>query len=204
MYGLPKATELNKQLGKERFFAKFKVNSAAQQAFNADITTMYITNHLSQETVPALAAGKSVQGIYVLTLNMRHAGCNRKNLELLAKVIPQNLIFALCYEGNVQFAVFYEKLYATTLMTMDEANLDLDGANLDEVWEHLIKSIGGIVIEGDNTLAEQVEIDEARAALIKKIESTRQKAFKEKQPRRKKELIDEVKLLEKELANITK
>lgn len=204
MYGLPKATELNKQLGKERVFTKFKVNSAAQQVFNADITTMFITNHVSQETVPALAPGKSIQGIYVLTLNMRHAGCNRKNLELLAKAIPQNLIFALCFEGNVQFAVFYEKLYATTLMPVEGAKLELSGANLDEVWENLIKSIGGIVIEGDNTLAEQVEIDAARVALIKKIELTKQKAYKEKQPRRKMELIDEVKLLEKELANITK
>lgn len=201
MYGLPKATELNKQLGKERVFAKFKVNSAAQQVFNADITTMFITNHVSQETVPALAPGKSIQGIYVLTLNMRHAGCNRKNLELLAKAIPQNLIFALCFEGNVQFAVFYEKLYATTLMPVEGAKLELSGANLDEVWENLIKSIGGIFVEGDNTLAEQVEIDAARVALIKKIESTKQKAYKEKQPRRKMELIDLIKKLETELEN---
>ncbi len=201
MYGLPKATELNKQLGKERVFAKFKVNSAAQQEFNADITTMFITNHISQETVPALTLGKAVQGFYVLTLNMRHAGCNRKNLELLAKTIPQKLIFALNYEDNVQFAVFYEKLYATGLMKMDEAKLDLNGSDLDEVWENLIKSVGGIVVEGDNTLAEQVEIDAARVALIKKIETTRQKAFKEKQPRRKKELIDLVKELELELEN---
>ena len=202
MYGLPKATELNKQLGKERVFAKFKVNTADQQAFNADIVTMFITNFIDVSTVPALKPAKDGKGIYVLTLNLRNAGCKTKNLDLLARVIPQKVIFALCTGNMVQFVISYErKLYATALMDLEKAKLDLNGSDLDEVWENLIKSIGGIVVEGDNTLAEQVEIDAARMALIKKIETTRQKAFKEKQPRRKKELIDLVKELELELEN---
>ncbi len=200
MYGLPKATERNNQLGKDRVFAKFKVNSADQQAFNADIVTMFITNFIDVSTVPALKPAKDDKGIYVLTLNLRNAGCKAKNLELLAKMIQQKIIFALCTGDKVQFAVYYEKkLYATTFIKQEDAKLALDGTTIEEVWENLIKCIGGIVVEGENTLAEQVEVDAARIALINKINTTREKAIKERQPRRKKELIDLVKSLEMEL-----
>lgn len=204
MYGLPTNTELNKQLSKERVFVQFKVNRSAQDAFNADISTMFISNHISEATVPGLKTGKTVQGIYVLTLNLKHLGCGKKNLELLAKAIPQNMIFALAFENTVQFAVYYENLYVTDPLEAVNAKLELQGTDLDEVWEGLIKSIGNIVVEGENTLVEQIAADDAREALQKKIEDLKAKAYKEKQPRRKMELINQVKELELQLENDVK
>lgn len=193
MYGLPLKTEQQQQLGKERVFAKFKVNTVDQHRFNADIATMYITNHVSEATVPALKPATSGKSIYVLTLNLKRLGCNRKNIELLAKMIPQNIVYALNFENQVQFVVYYEKLYATSLIPEDQALLKLEGYDMDEVWENLIKSIGGIEIKGENTLAEQVAIDEERLKLQNLIASTEEKAYKEKQPRRKMELMEKVK-----------
>ena len=203
MYGLPANTELSRQLSKERVFTQFKVNRTAQDAFNADISTMFISNHISEATVPGLKPGKKVLGIYVLTLNLKHPGCGKKNLELLAKAIPQNMVFALALDGTVQFAVYYENLYATKPIKAENAKLELQGTDLDEVWEGLIKSIGNIVVEGENTLVEQIAADDAREALQKKIEDLKAKAYKKKQPRRKRELINQVKELEKKLQNAT-
>lgn len=197
MYGLPTNTELNKQLSKERVFVQFKVNRSAQDAFNADISTMFISNHISEATVPGLKIGKTVQGIYVLTLNLKHLGCGKKNLELLAKAIPQNMVFALAFENTVQFAVYYENLYVTVPLEAVNAKLQLQGTDLDEIWENLIKSVGGIVVEGDYTLKEQIEVDDARAKLQKQIEALTEKAYKEKQPRRKMVLIEKIKELQK-------
>lgn len=202
MYGLPTNTELNKQLSKERVFVQFKVNRSAQDAFNADISTMFISNHISEATVPGLKTGKTVQGIYVLTLNLKHLGCGKKNLELLAKAIPQNMIFALAFENTVQFAVYYENLYVTVPLEAVNAKLQLQGTDLDEIWENLIKSIGGIIVEGDNTLKEQIEVDDARAKLQKQIDSLTEKAYKEKQPRRKTDLINQIKNLEQQLKKV--
>lgn len=202
MYGLPTNTELNKQLSKERVFVQFKVNRSAQDAFNADISTMFISNHISEATVPGLKTGKTVQGIYVLTLNLKHLGCGKKNLELLAKAIPQNMIFALAFENTVQFAVYYENLYVTVPLKAVNAKLQLQGMDLDEIWENLIKSVGGIVVEGDNTLKEQIEVDDARAKLQKQIDSLTEKAYKEKQPRRKTDLINQIKNLEQQLKKV--
>jgi hypothetical protein len=202
MYGLPTNTELNKQLSKERVFVQFKVNRSAQDAFNADISTMFISNHISEATVPGLKTGKTVQCIYVLTLNLKHLGCGKKNLELLAKAIPQNMIFALAFENTVQFAVYYENLYVTVPLEAVNAKLQLQGTDLDEIWENLIKSVGGIVVEGDNTLKEQIEVDDARAKLQKQIDSLTEKAYKEKQPRRKTDLINQIKNLEQQLKKV--
>ena len=135
----------------------------------------------------------------MLTLNLKHPGCGKKNLELLAKAIPQNMVFALVLDGTVQFAVYYENLYATKPVKAENAKLELQGTDLDEVWEGLIKSIGNIVVEGENTLVEQIAVDDAREALQKKIKDLKAKAYKEKQPRRKMELINQVKDLEGKL-----
>ena len=199
MYGLPANTELNKQLSKERVFAQFKVNRASQDAFNVDISTMFISNHISEATVPGLKTGKKVQGIYVLTLNLKHLGCSKKNLELLAKAIPQNMIFALAFENTVQFAVYYENLYVTAPLETVNAKLQLQGSDLDEAWENLIKSVGGIVVEGDNTLKEQIAVDDVRAKLQRQIYNLTEKAYKEKQPRRKTDLINQIKELKKRI-----
>ena len=109
------------------------------------------------------------------------------------------MIFALTLDGTVQFAVYYENLYATKPVQAENAKLELQGTNLDEVWEGLIKSIGNIAIEGENTLVEQIAADDARDALQKKIENLKAKAYKEKQPRRKMELINQIKDLESKL-----
>lgn len=202
MFGLPTSTFINRQLSKERVFKEFKVNSAAQDLFNADIATMFITNHVSDATVPGLKPGKIVKGFYVLTLNLKHESCEKKNLELLAKAIPQNLIFALVYENTVRFAVSFENLFVSNPVSASDARLPLRGSDLDEAWETVVKAIGKIEIENGNTLKEQIAQNKTREELAQKIKDLTEKAYKEKQPRRKMELIEEVKNLQRQLENL--
>ena len=202
MYGLPASTELSKQLAKERVFAKFKVGSAAQELFNADISTMFIANHISEETVPGLKSGKTVKGIYVLALNLKQPVCDAKNLALLAKMIPQKMVFALFFDGKVQFAISHERLHLSELVPVDDAKLEIRGTYLDEVWENLVKAIGNVVVEEGRTLEGQIEANELRKALERKIECLTEKAYREKQPRRKSELWGEIETLKRQLENI--
>ena len=202
MYGLPANTERGKQLGKERVFAQFKVCYADQERFNADVSTMFITNWISEETVPGLKPGGKVKGIYVLTLNLKRDGCDAKNLELLAKAIPQNMVFALVFENTVRFAVRHERLHIGPLSPADEAKLELGGMDLDAAWANMVKSIGGIVVEEGRTLEEQIETNENRRKIAQQIENLTEKAYKEKQPRRKTKLLEQIKSLKEQLENI--
>lgn len=47
MLGLPKATELNKQLPKNAIYAKFQMNTAERAKIDADISRITIVNEVS-------------------------------------------------------------------------------------------------------------------------------------------------------------
>ena len=51
MLGLPKATELSRQLPKKAIYAKFSMNTAAKNRFDADISRITIVNEISPSTV---------------------------------------------------------------------------------------------------------------------------------------------------------
>ena len=123
-------------------------------------------------------------------------------MELLAKAIPQNLIFALVYENTVRFAVSFENLFVSNPVSASDARLPLRGSDLDEAWETVVKAIGKIEIENGNTLKEQIAQNKTREELAQKIKDLTEKAYKEKQPRRKMELIEEVKNLQRQLENL--
>ena len=51
MLGLPKATELNKQLPKNAIYAKFQMNTAEKAKREADISRITIVNDVSSAKV---------------------------------------------------------------------------------------------------------------------------------------------------------
>ena len=73
--------------------------------------------------------------------------------------------------------------------------LPLMGLNVDVVWENIVKSIGQINIEDDNTLAEQIAANEQRAKILAQITSLERRIAAEKQPRKKIEYFEMIKNL---------
>ncbi len=94
-------------------------------------------------TIPAIQTGDKVQSIYVLDVAMKTKKYEPKNIERIARLIPQNLVFVLHFEGEIQLAVFCEKLFATDWLSESRAVIPLAGLNFDEVWENIIKRTGG-------------------------------------------------------------
>ena len=47
MLGLPKSTEMSKQLPKKAVYAKFQMNTAAKEKIDADISRITIVNEIS-------------------------------------------------------------------------------------------------------------------------------------------------------------
>lgn len=115
---------------------------------------------------------------------------------MLAKLIPQHLLFALQYEDEMQLAIFQEKLFVSPWHnTANLPVLSLNGLNLDRVWENIVTTIGCFSIQGENTLKEQIKQDEERAKLRRQIKLLEKRCRQEKQPRRKAELFEELKIL---------
>lgn len=199
MYGLPISTERKQQLPKKAIYAKFDLKPAQRESFDTDISRIDIVAVVSPATVPAVSIGESVKEFYVLEIQMKRKEYDVKNILLLTKLIDQKMIFALQYEEQIQFAIFHTKLFQSVWQPIEQAVLPLSGLSLDTVWENIVKNIGKINVSDDNTLSEQIVIDDRRAKLLAQIEQLERKMVKEKQPRRKREYFEQIKRLKEQI-----
>ena len=196
MLGLPKSTEIKpKQLPKKAIFEKFALKPAQRDHFDADISKMVIVNAISQNTLPALQKGETVDTIYVIEVVLKKPNYDEKNIQMLSKLIHQKILFALHFEDEVQMAIYHTKLISSSWTKEDAIELQLIGTTTDIVWDNLVKTIGGIEVVEGNTLAEQIAINDAREKLRLQILALEVKARQEKQPRKKLEMFNELQIL---------
>ncbi len=199
MINLPKSTEINKPLPKNALYLKQILTNAQKVHFDEDIGRMFIAHEISERTT-TIEKGKKIESFYVLKVVLKKKKYDLKNITLLSKMIPQNLVYQLEYEDETQLAIFHSKLITTEWAK--EPNLSLDGLNLDTVWENIVKSIHHNQEIGYNynwddnlTLGENIVAYDARAKTHKQIEQLEKQARVEKQPRKKMDLVAEIRRL---------
>ena len=202
MLGLPKNTELNRQLPKKAIYAKFQMNTAAKDKIDRDIARISIVNEVSPSRIN-IAAGETVKSFYVLLVTLKKRDFDEKNIITVSKLITQNMLIILEYDGQARIAVYHSKLMLTEWQKTDNLSIDLKGLDLDTVWENIIVQIGQIHIGVGNTLDEQIELDEKKARLQKEIERLEKTARAEKQPKKKFKIVSEVQRLTKQLSEIS-
>ena len=195
MHGLPHTTEIRKQLPKKAIYAKFELKPVQRDGFDADVSRIDIVAVVSPTTVPAVAAGESIKEFYVLAVQLKRKDYDEKNIAMLSKLIPQNILFALQYEEQTQLAIYHTKLIRSDWKPTDETTVCLTGLNLDTVWENIIKAIGEIQVQEGKTLTEQIQDDEQRAKTLKLIADLEKKMAKETQPRKKREIFEQIRKL---------
>ena len=104
MLGLPKSTEMSKQLPKKAVYAKIHLNTAAKEKIDADISKITIVNEVTPDKIH-IPAGEQVSGIFVLHVMLKRGEFDVKTIETLFKLIPQNILFVLEYEGKSKLAI---------------------------------------------------------------------------------------------------
>ena len=200
MYNLPQSTEINKALPKAVLYEKLELKPSQQKAFDADVSRMVITNVLSSHTLPAVAEGQSVKTIYVVTVQLkRNQYVSGKSIELLSRLIPQKMVLALHHDNKIQLAVHHSRLLTSEWMNEDVVDIPILGLDFDKVWENIVAAVGSIVLDNAISIDEQLDKDWKRQQTEQKIDQLEKKARTEKQPRKKWELVAEIRRLEKEL-----
>ena len=198
MLGLPKSTELNKQLPKKAIYAKFQMSPAAKTKFDADISRINIVGEISPNTA-GIAQGNTVNAIFVLQVILKQRNFQPTTIAQISKLIDQNMLLVLDYGNERKLAIYHSKLIQTDWMPTDACTVELKGLDLDTVWENFITQVGGITIQQGNTLDEQIVADEKRAKLEKEIARLEKLARAEKQPKKKFEIVQQIKELELQL-----
>lgn len=198
MLGLPKSTEMSKQLPKKAVYAKFQMNTAAKEKIDAYISRITIVNEITPEKVN-IPAGDEVSSFFVLRVTLKKKDFDEKTIAMLSKLIPQNILFVLEYEGESKLAVYHTKLMQTDWKNTEEQHIEIKGLSLDKVWENIVVSIGDINIEQGKSLDEQIAIDEKRQKMEKEIAKLEKQARAEKQPKKKYEMVRRLRFYQEQL-----
>ena len=198
MLGLPERTELNRQLGKQTVYKHFSLSSRLQERFDQDISKMFIVNEVSPRTV-AIPEGAETKLFFVLRVDLKTADYDRKNIELLSKIVPQHLLLVLQFQDKARLAIYRQILMQTEWLNVDDFKITLDGSDLDQVWQHLVMTIGKFELHDGNDIDTQIEKNERKRRLWAQIEALQKKAMREKQPRKKWDLMQQVRELKQQL-----
>lgn len=199
MFQLPPATAINKPLYKKAVFEKFNLKATERDRFDTDISRMALVARVSSATVPALNKGKEIEGFYVLQVAMKRKDYDTKNILMLQKLIPQKMVFAMQYEEQTQFCIFHTRLQQSEWMLTSEAAIPLQGLTLDDVWNCIVATIGGLDTQAEESIEEQIIHREQREKLLRQIETLEKQCRAEKQTRKKYELHQQIIKLKEEL-----
>ena len=199
MYGLPANTLINQPLYKKAVFEKFNLKTAERERFDADISRMALVARISPATIPALPEGQEVKGFYVLQVTLKHQDYDTRNILMLQKLIPQKMVFVLQYEQQTQLCIFHTRLQQGEWQPSNTAVIPLQGLSLDDAWNNIVATIGGLDAQSDETIEEQINQREQREKLLRQIEQLEKRCRMEKQTRRRYELHQEIVKLRKEL-----
>lgn len=212
MLGLPKSTEFNRRIPKQKFYENLTVSPALKRIFVEQIRVIWWRNKIAVATMN-LAAGEAVTEIEVFEICLSAPQLDEAVLRQIDKEIPYHILFLLEYEGKYQAWTAYKEAagsganvgtyYHTDWMEEAALPLKLDGLNIDQVYENFVRQIAGEVLTGaGETLKESVERDKRRKELQKQIAALQVKVRREKQLNKQVQLNAELKRLKRELGTI--
>ena len=217
MIGLPKTTEFNKRVPKQKFYENMDISPILKNVFVEQVKIIYWRNKIAASTTN-LAAGSHVTELEVFEVRLNSSVLDDSLLRQIDKEIPYHILFLLEYQGKYQAWIGYKEAaasgnkafkvngyYHTEWLTEDELPLKLEGLNVDVVYENFVRQIAGDKLKTEDageTLKESVARDEQKQALQKQIATLQAKIRKEKQLNKQMQMNTELKKLKKELEAI--
>lgn len=200
MFGLPKSTEIKKPIPKTLLYQKFPAELSGEKKtkFNADIGRMLIANEISEASVN-IKGTESIAAIFVVQIELKNREYNERNIILISKLFKQHLLLVLHHEDKYKLAIYETQLLTSAWKSEEELSLKLNGLDMTAVWESLVTQVSGIKAQEGNTLDEQITKESEKEKLRKQIDDLERKARKESQSKRKFEMFQQIKTLEKKL-----
>lgn len=193
--GLPESTRVKRPLPKSQLYKRFDWKPTQRESFDGDVARLDFVNWIAPRTLPAIAEGTEVKEIFVIEVSLKNRDYDPKNIVLLAKSIPQRIIYLLRFEDEAMLAVYHTKLFTSTWQPLENVSVPLDGLNLDAVWQNIVTFVGKLELADGYSLTEQIRVDEERARLIRQIELLERQMRSTVQPRRKREIFAEIQKL---------
>ena len=213
MIDLPDTTLFKRRIPKQKFYENLNVTTAIKQAFIEQIKVIFWNNKIAPATTN-ISAGKSVNEVELFEIKLNTQTLDEAVLKLIDREIPYHIVFLLSYEKKYQRWIGYKEenggksafqvsgYYHTEWQTKEEISLEIQGLDMDSVYENFVRQIAGDKLKSETSgesLKESVARDEQKQALQKQIDTLKAKIRKEKQLNKQMQMNNELKKLKKEL-----
>lgn len=213
MLELPKTTEFNKRIPKQKFYENLSITPALKRQFTENIRLIYWRNKIAPATMN-LSPGKDVTEIEVFLIRLNAPELDEAVLRQIDKEIPYHILFLLEYDDRFQAWIGYKensaganafkvsKYYHTDWMSEDELPIRADGLTTDDIYENFVRQLAGGALQSDNaeeTLRETVLQNDRKLQLEKQISALQKKMRREKQLNKQMKMNAELKKLKAEL-----
>lgn len=202
MLGLPRSTEVNRRVAKEKLYANVTLTTAVRDMIKDQIASIVWRNKLAESTI-AVAAGEEVKEIQVFEVALRQRGLDQRVLSAITRAVPYNILFILTFGYEAQAWMGASgTFYNTDWFKPGSFMLKFEGLSLDAIYENLMRQIAGgrLGVAGD--ISEAVDRDQKRQQLERKITVLEKKILREKQFNRQVELNGKLKRLKVELGGL--
>lgn len=217
MFGLPKSTEFNRRIPKQKFYENITVSPVLKRIFVDKIKTIYWRNKIAVTTLN-LAEGTDVAEIEVFEIKLETPVLDESVLRQIDKEIPYHILYILEYENKYQAWIGYKEAtvssnnafkvngyYYTEWMDEELLPLKVEGLTIDAVYENFVRQIAGESLKVKSlgeSLKDSVARNEEKQQLQKQITVLQAKMRKEKQLNKQMQMNTEIKRLKKELEEL--
>lgn len=206
MIDFPGNTLVKRRLPKEAFYKHLPLSAALKSKFVSDVDCIILENSLTRKNLN-LARDSEIKEIMLLSITLKKQNFDGKIVEAIARQNPHQLIFLLIYGDEFQLAVYQGRLYRTDWMKEKDLSLTLSGNTLDEIWDNLVRqtaiSSKTVLSRKDQTVQEQLKMQDEINRLHMVIQKTGKAAWKEQQPKKRFELYTKLQGYKKQLEEIT-
>ncbi len=212
MINLPESTFYNKKVPKQKFYDKLRISKSLENQFIKEIDSIIWKNKISHETIN-VSKGKTVAEIEVFEINLKSPNISQSVIEFIDREIPYHLVFVLKYKDMGQICISYKEekknkegkfkvdtFYKTGWQGFDELELNIEGLNLDKVYENFLIQIADGKLNTDDCtdIKNAVEKNKEREKLEEYIKKLENRVKNEKQFNRQVTLMGELRKAKKQ------
>lgn len=212
MIEFPKSTFYNKRVPKQKFYSKLSVSGNLEKLFIKEIDSIIWKYKLSLDTLN-ISTGTYVTEIELFEIALKEQSISQNILEFIDREIPYHLVFILKYKDLGQICISFKEhsknrhgkfkvdsFYKTDWMNYDELSLEIEGLDLDKVYENFLIQVsdGNLDVEKDSNLKEAIEKAKEKEKLNAYIKRLEKKIKNEKQFKNQIKLMRELRKAKEE------
>ena len=214
---LPKSTEFNKKIPKQKFYENLEISPALKKIFIEQVDKILWSYKIASSTAN-LADGNLVKEIEVFEVSLKSPNLDGELLRHIDRAVPYHIVFILEYQGRYKACISYKEAtisgnrafkvnsyYYTDWLDKQNLPLKLEGLNLDAAYENFVRQIAGETLQkmvSDESLKDSVARSEQKELLQRQILALESKIRKEKQLNKQMQINNELKKLKRNLEEL--